>query len=313
MLQVTSGAGCTSRLLYGGTVASVADVSCRARASEASTEYEAREHQLVFVRSGAFMKRGSASGARALVADPLHALFLNRGEAYRISHPSDSGDECTVLTFSESAMRDVVAHHRVRGSERLPAADRAPLLPGAIIAFRELRRRMMVSRDGGGSGALGIEERALELLAWTIAGVRATDRRAPSRVSAVTRESRRDLVERAKVVLACSPGRRWTLDAIARVVGSSPYHLTRVFHESAGVPLHRYLVRLRLAVAYDRVERGERNLSALALDLGFSSHSHFTTSFQRVFGVLPSVVSRSGRVASTDVSRFRGRGLGLVA
>ena len=62
--------------------------------------------------------------------------------------------------------------------------------------------------------------------------------------------------------------------------------------QAVGAPVHQYLLRLRLAVALDRLDGGERNLSALALDLGFSSHSHFTTAFRRHYGLVPSALGR---------------------
>jgi hypothetical protein len=39
-----------------------------------------------------------------LVAEPVHALFLNRGEPYRVSHPITGGDECTVLDFRRDSV-----------------------------------------------------------------------------------------------------------------------------------------------------------------------------------------------------------------
>ena len=37
---------------------------------------------------------------------------------------------------------------------------------------------------------------------------------------------------------------------------------------------------------------GERDLSRLALDLGYSSHSHFTAAFRRSFDVPPSAARK---------------------
>ena len=62
------------------------------------------------------------------------------------------------------------------------------------------------------------------------------------------------------------------------------------------MPIHRYLVQLRLARAL--VELPHTNdLTMLALDLGFSSHSHFTAAFRRAFGSPPSVFRESTRKA----------------
>ena len=49
------------------------------------------------------------------------------------------------------------------------------------------------------------------------------------------------------------------------------------------MPLYRYHLRLRLARALDLVA-GREDLSGLAQDLGFSSHSHFTAAFKQAYG-----------------------------
>ena len=65
-----------------------------------------------------------------------------------------------------------------------------------------------------------------------------------------------------------------TLADIAAVVGVSPVYLTQLFQQVEGLPLYRYQLQRRLARALDRL--GERvDLTELALDLGFSSYSHF--------------------------------------
>jgi AraC-like DNA-binding protein len=51
--------------------------------------------------------------------------------------------------------------------------------------------------------------------------------------------------------------------------------------------LHGYRQRLRLAAALQRLEEGERDLAALAHDLGYSSQSHLGAVFRRELGVTP--------------------------
>jgi AraC family transcriptional regulator len=43
---------------------------------------------------------------------------------------------------------------------------------------------------------------------------------------------------------------------------------------------------------------GERELTAVAFDLGFSSHSHFTASFRRTFGAAPSALRKSKKLTA---------------
>ncbi len=80
----------------------------------------------------------------------------------------------------------------------------------------------------------------------------------------------------------------------------SPFHLARQFRASTGTSISAYLLRLRLALALQRLAEGEADLAALAADLGFASHSHFGARFRSVFGVPPSSVRDSltaGRLA----------------
>ena len=81
---------------------------------------------------------------------------------------------------------------------------------------------------------------------------------------------------------------RLTLTSIARAVDCSVFHLCRSFRRATGLTLHAYRDEVRLRLALERLERGERDLSRLALDLGYSSHSHFTAAFRRSFGAPPS-------------------------
>ena len=55
-----------------------------------------------------------------------------------------------------------------------------------------------------------------------------------------------------------------------------------------GISLRRYVTRLRTSMAAQRLANGERDLTELALDLGFSDHSHFTNTFRKECGISPS-------------------------
>jgi AraC-like DNA-binding protein len=104
---------------------------------------------------------------------------------------------------------------------------------------------------------------------------------------ASTRRAHRELASEARRAMGERLDERLTLESLARAVHSSPYHLSRVFRAETGWSVHGYLTQLRLAAGLDRLERG-RPLSLAALEVGFSSHSHFTAMFRRSFGVTPS-------------------------
>lgn len=104
--------------------------------------------------------------------------------------------------------------------------------------------------------------------------------------------ARRRLADRVKVLLASDLSRRWTLAEIAADIGGSSVYLTQVFQQVEGIPLYRYHLRLRLARALDLIARYD-DLSALAAELGFSSHSHFAAAFRQAYGRSPTAFKQS--------------------
>ena len=277
--------------LFGGSLVSVTDVVCRHHASPRGAEEHAGGHRVIFVRRGVFVMHHQAGRRDQVVAEPVHAMLLNRGDPYRVSHPVNGGDECTSMEFAAGAVVDVA---RAFG----PAVDdssapfpfaRAPVAADAWLRLRAIRLALL---DGGTAQGLAVEEETLALLARLLHdGHRAQGPRTPLRRGGTARQRRR-MVEHARELLAAEPGRPHTLADIARQVHGSPFHLTRTFREVLGMPLHQYLLRLRLTLALHRLDQGDHTLSTLALELGFSSHSHFTTAFRRHFGITPTQVIR---------------------
>jgi AraC family transcriptional regulator len=108
--------------------------------------------------------------------------------------------------------------------------------------------------------------------------------------------ARRELANAAREILLSNPGAPHHLRDVAATLRVSPFHLAHTFREETGVSMHKYLLRVRLDMARVRILAGEPNLSRLALELGFSSHSHFTTMFREHFKVSPaSIRERCGR------------------
>jgi AraC-like DNA-binding protein len=94
-----------------------------------------------------------------------------------------------------------------------------------------------------------------------------------------------------------------SLDQLARRVHVSPFHLARVFRARTGFTLHGYRNQLRLRLALDRIDDEGCSLTALANELGFSSHSHFTDAFRSLFGAPPSIVRAAGAPSRRELRR----------
>jgi AraC-like DNA-binding protein len=261
-------------------IVTVKHVRCRGTHSDRSAEeYSSRTH-LVFPYRGIYMRH---VGTDQAAADANHVLFFNAGEGYRVSHPVAGGDASLVLLPSESILQELVPASIVETK--------------ATVRFRGLQQRIdpraqaLVAVLRHGLQNQTIEPLEAETLLFTLV-CRSLGPRTSHEPAATC--GRRRLVDRVKVALASDLARRWTLADIAEQIGASPVYLTQVFKKIEGIPLYRYQLRLRLARALDLLPDVE-DLTALALDLGFSSHSHFSAAFRQAYGRSPSEFKQSVR------------------
>jgi AraC family transcriptional regulator len=259
-------------LLKSETV-TIRDVCCQGRCRHKSAEEWATATELVFPYRGVYVRH---LGNEQAVAEANQVLFFNAGEGYRVSHPVSGGDACLSLAISEAQLQEL--------------APIALLRDGASLAFR--RQRLRIDARTQALTALlrhSLRQNVAERLEAESLALTLVQRALGPRTTHAARGSagRQRLVDRAKLVLASDPARRWTLAEIAAEVRGSPVYLTQVFRQVEGLPLYRYQLRLRLARALDLLAQND-DLTALSLDLGFSSHSHFSAAFRQVYGNSPS-------------------------
>lgn len=266
-----------SRLLGTGTVA-VKDVHCLGTCRHRSAEECAAATHLVFPYRGVYMRH---VGGDQSVADANHVLFFNAGEGYQVSHPVTGGDDSLVLEVSQPLLRELAPTALVASGDEFGFRGQSLRIDPRAQALVALLRH---SLRHGSIEALEAESLALTLVCRSL-GPRTT------RATGAT-HARQRLVDRAKVLLAGDLTRRWSLAEIAAEIGGSAVYLTQAFQRVEGVPLYRYHLRLRLARALDLVA-GCDDISALALDLGFSSHSHFAAAFKQAYGRSPTAFRQS--------------------
>ena len=258
-------------------VVTVLDVSCPGGSAHRGELETSLHTHLVFPYRGTYVRH---VGEDAAVADASQVLLFNAGEAYRVSHPHAGGDASLVLQLDESMLRELAPRALLHAGDALRFnRQRLRIDPRTQVLVAMLRHAL---REGTAEPLEG------ESLALVLAS-RALGPRTAHAAGAGHAKQR--LVERTKIVLAGDLARRWTLAEVAGEVGVSPVYLTQSFRQVEGVPLYRYHVRLRLARALDLLA-GHGDLSALAQDLGFSSHSHFAAAFQQAYRRTPSEFRR---------------------
>ena len=83
-------------------------------------------------------------------------------------------------------------------------------------------------------------------------------------------------------------GEALRLTDIAQLARLSPYHFSRAFKQSFGVPPHRYHVGRRIARAKELLADPGKSVTGIARELGFAETSSFSATFRRVTGASPS-------------------------
>jgi AraC family transcriptional regulator len=96
------------------------------------------------------------------------------------------------------------------------------------------------------------------------------------------------MVDKARSYILSHYREALSLSSIAAASGVAPSTLCARFPCVTGMSVWQYVQRLRLQDAALALAEGAENLSGLALDLGFSSHSHFAQAFRGLFGKTPS-------------------------
>ncbi len=83
-----------------------------------------------------------------------------------------------------------------------------------------------------------------------------------------------------------------SLEAIAAASETSLFHLTRLFREATGIPIWRYVSRLRVQLAIGLMRDHTLSLNELAASSGFTSYSTFAATFVAERGMSPSAFRR---------------------
>ncbi|MEP6847939.1 MAG: AraC family transcriptional regulator [Acidobacteriota bacterium] len=277
------------RTLYKSPIVDISDYRCAEDNHSPGHEEESESNSIVLMRRGAFAKH---FGKRKVTADVNQAVFFSNNSVYRISHPTECGDRGTTFTLAPRILNDIVR-------EIDPGVDEHPEQPFAFVTgpcdtklfwrHRELVQRLERA-DWEPLEHLWVDVATLQLVADVLGSAfESKQKPAPSRRSS-TNADHAKRAEAAKAFLAVNIAEPVMLNEIAREVGASPFNFARIFLQQTGLPVHRYLTLLRLRSALERISDGEDDLTVLALDLGFSSHSHFTDVFKREFGMTPSEI-----------------------
>jgi AraC family transcriptional regulator len=217
------------------------------------------------------------AGSRGWLLDATRTFCISPGWEFTEDKPVPGVGHAAILINPSVEVIDEICGSR--------AADRNPAFLHASLPCSRQQRLLthLLLRLQGLEG----DQDCLRTDEWIVMALSQLKAPRPSRARASV------VIGKAKEVLHAHCGERLSLQKIASMVGVTPVYLTQEFRRSEGLPLYQYQMELRLNRALLELPDCE-SITELALDLGFSSHSHFTSVFRKAFGITPSQY-RSGR------------------
>ena len=278
------------RLLFRSDVVAIGSFRCPATHPLFRDSGPCTHHTFVFPRTATVIRH---DGGTPFTATPNCVTLYNQNQGYSRSKIS-SVDACDWYVVADDVLF-AAAGPAAAGRARPFAETHVAIASPTYIRQRQLFDRVrsgtiepfevdeevlgLLDRVLGSGQASGLGPQASDC-GWSVPR---PDACGPRPVSPRLREK----VETAKRLIAVSPGRTIPLRELAAAAGSSPFHLCRAFRTLTGMSMtawrHSIRLRLSLDLLHDR-----RDLSAVAMDLGYASHSHFTATFRRHFGITPS-------------------------
>jgi AraC-like DNA-binding protein len=247
------------------------------------------DYQVCFPYQGIFIWHVEGDD---VVGDPNQVIFVRAGERYRVSGPSPGGYAELIITPDIEILSDI-AHVNGSGLFEHPLFRRRHWR--ASPSLQILRSRFFHwANHSNGTDGLEADESVIALLRAAV-----QDRRPDGGLCGAATAR---LIRRTKEYLQAGFSQHIRLADIGRAVGASPAYLTDVFSKVEGVALHQYLRQLRLSYALVELPHAD-DLTTLALEAGFSSHSHFSASFRHAFGCTPSQYRQTARRMPANSSR----------
>lgn len=280
--------------LFSSESVTIGATRCRPASETIGPECCSGSAVIAFARRGLFVLH--VRGEQFL-ADPNQVILQNPSDEFRSSHPGAIGDDTTWFALSPEVIRDAAAPFD-------PTIEDRPNHPFILSHIASDPRTYLLQRlafehctKHEQTDPIFLQELGISLAQRVVAGAyKALGAHARHQARADTLRAHRECAEHVKVMLASRYKDRLTLEEIAASVHVAPCHLCRLFRRYTGLPIHRYLNRIRLRAAINRFLDPAANLAGVATDMGFASHSHFSDAFRKEFGMTPSAV-RDGLIA----------------
>jgi len=205
-----------------------------------------------------------------------------KGNYFKSYSPEEGCAQMYAIAFHDVLIRDVIS---TIGSPRqsLPEEADIPPIQEIIIDEKDIRIEDFLDEVFYGSGktsAKEIQDKIKSLLS-NILGTNPNILRIFKKVSLPVKA---DL----KAFMPYHYKKGYSIQELAKITGRSQATFYRDFHKAFSMPPHKWITQQRLSEAKELLEKGEKSISQIYLELGYKDLSHFSKVFKKAFGVPPS-------------------------
>jgi AraC-like DNA-binding protein len=173
------------------------------------------------------------------------------------------------------------------------AAAVGAMSPGQEVIFQALRQPPVPAA----AQKLWYQAKTLELLSQVLFQPVPQEEFFCQRQKRVARER----VERTTAILRTHLVEPPDIEALGAQVGCSPFYLSRLFSKETGMTIPQYVRQIRMERAAELLLAGRHNVTEAAVEVGYSSLSHFSKAFCTTIGCCPTLFPS----AKALVEKFR--------
>ena len=214
-------------------------------------------------------------GGDRFVADPTLVNFYNQGQSYQRYEINPSGDLCHCFRINDDLLSQVT-------SQEVPHFN-VPNVRCSASVFTQHMQLLRQLNEGIDNNTMAIEEQVIHIFHELLVNDDSLGQGFGQQF-----ERQRRLVEQIKASIDADLSVNLSLNQLAQIHHMSPYHLSRVFKKHTGQGINQYRTENRLRSLIFELPHRKDDWVNLALDYGFSSHSHMTASFKKMYGMSPS-------------------------
>ncbi len=161
------------------------------------------------------------------------------------------------------------------------AAAVGAMSPGQEVTFQALRQPPVPAA----AQRLWYQAKTLELLSQVLFQPVPQEEFFCQRQKRVAHER----VDRVTAILRSHLADPPDIESLGAQVGCSPFYLSRIFSKEMGMTIPQYLRRVRMERAADLLLGGRHNVTETAMEVGYSSLSHFSKAFCTTVGCCPAL------------------------